>query len=134
VKVVSLHDVVRFGKVAKCPKGGFESFRLLLASDGLGFSMSLTHVPKGPPQFWHYTNHLEACYCISGRGNLVELESEQSWLIEPGHMYSPDNHDPHTFEALEDVSLVCVFNPPLFGIETHDEEGSYPLGGSLDGC
>ena len=120
MKVVSLEEVKQMGRVATCPNGGFESFRYLLGKDGMGFSLTLTKIPKGPPQFWKYLNHVEACLCIGGRGTLIEKESGQSWDITPGTMYAPDNHDPHTFEALEDVSLVCVFNPQLFGSETHD--------------
>lgn len=133
MKVISLREVRALGQEAVCPNGGFKSSRFLLSSDGLGFSMSRTFIPKGPPQFWQYLNHLEACYCVSGLGKLVEGESGRWWWIKPDTVYSPDNHDPHTFEALKDTVLVCVFNPPLFGMEIHDEDGSYPLGGRLDG-
>ena len=45
--------------------------------------------------------------------------------IEPDVTYILDKNDPHWFEAHEDTVLICVFNPPLTGFETHDEDGSY---------
>ncbi len=128
MRVIRPKDV----KWVECPRGGFTSFRYLLARDGLGFSLHRTEIPKGDAQHWHYTNHLEACYCVSGRGRLTELESGKTWVIRVDDVYAADNHDPHTFRALEDTVLICVFNPPVTGREVHREDGSYDLGGRLD--
>ena len=133
MKVIHRSDIEFTSRQVECPKGGFVSLRYLLAADGLGFSMSSTFIPRGQPQRWHYTNHLEACLCISGRGILIEWESCTEFQIEPGTLYAPDNHDPHTFQAIEDTTLICVFNPPLVGREVHRDDGSYELGGRLDG-
>jgi ParB-like chromosome segregation protein Spo0J len=38
-----------------------------------------------------------------------------------------DKNDPHWFEAHQQTVLICVFNPPLSGQETHQEDGSYSL-------
>ncbi len=84
-----------------------------------------TVIPKGGPHHWHYVNHLEACYCIKGRGELVDLATGIHHLITPDVVYVLDNHDDHTFEALEDTILISVFNPPLQGNEKHDENGHY---------
>jgi ParB-like chromosome segregation protein Spo0J len=89
--------------------------------------MTRTVVPPGPPQEWHYKNHLEACYCISGKAILTNVDSGDQWSIEPDTVYAPDDHDNHTLEAIEETVLICVFNPPLTGAEVHDEENSYPL-------
>ena len=40
--------------------------------------------------------------------------------------YVVDKHDAHYFTAMEETTLICVFNPPLVGKEIHDESGSYP--------
>lgn len=40
-------------------------------------------------------------------------------------MYALDKHDPHLFEAYEEVILICIFNPPLKGGEVHDKNGNY---------
>lgn len=106
---------------------GGNSQRLLLASDGFGFSFSKTIIPKGGPHLWHYKHHYEMCYCVSGYGVLTMIDSEDSYNIEPGTMYGLDWFEPHTFEALSDVVLVCVFNPPLTGKEHHDKNGVYEI-------
>lgn len=114
--------------VVNCPFGGFISRRLLLESDNMGFSITNTVIPvSGRAEHWHYKQHLEACYCIAGRGILRDLATDMEHLITPGTMYALDKHDNHTFEALEEVTLICVFNPPLRGGETHGEDGSYAL-------
>lgn len=116
-----------------CPKGGFISHRYLLERDGMGFTVTRTVVPKGDEQYWHYANHLEACYCISGHGVLRvttktgPITTHDVTDILPGMMYAPDKHDPHYFKALEDTVLLCVFNPPLNGNEVHNEEGHYDV-------
>jgi L-ectoine synthase len=104
---------------------GGVSIRLSNKSDNMGFSVCKTLIPKGKPNRWHYTNHLESCYCILGRGELVNLDTGDKYIIEPGVMYSHDKHEPHTFEAFEDTVLISIFNPPLRGDETHDKNGIY---------
>lgn len=111
--------------VVNCPFGGFISNRMLLESDGMGFSISNTVIPVGKEQHWHYKNHLEACYCVEGEGVLHNMETGEYHSVKPGVMYVLDKNDNHTFEALEEVTLICVFNPPLKGNETHREDGSY---------
>lgn len=108
-----------------CPDGGFVSYRYLLAKDGMGFSLHKTVIPKGEQRHWHYTNHLEACFCVSGKGLLTDLETGLVHKIEPDTCYALDNHDDHLFQALEDTVLISVFNPPVTGTEVHREDGSY---------
>lgn len=103
------------------------STRLLTASDNMGFTVCKTVIPKGGPHHWHYTNHLEACYCIKGKGELTDLKTGTKHLIVPDVTYVLDNHDDHTFEALEDTILISIFNPPLTGNEKHNENGEYSI-------
>lgn len=112
-------------RIVHCPKGGFISNRILLESDGMGYSMTKTIIPVGQVNSWHYKNHLESCYCISGKGLLINETTGEYFSISPDTTYVLDNHDPHTFEALEEVTLICVFNPPLTGREVHQDDGSY---------
>jgi hypothetical protein len=123
IKTSELED----SRVVHCPKGGFVSNRILLASDNVGYSLTKTIIPVGERQFWHYKNHLESCYCISGKGLLVNAVTKEYYAIAPDTTYVLDNHDPHYFEALEEVTLLCVFNPPLSGAEVHGDDGSYSL-------
>jgi L-ectoine synthase len=106
---------------------GGNSQRVVLEKDGLGFAVMKTNIKKGGPYHWHYPNHLEACYCISGKGILKSLEDGSVFEINVDSCYILDKHDDHTFEALTDVVLISVFNPPLKGDETHDENGKYKL-------
>ena len=112
-------------RIVNCPKGGFTSNRILLAGDGMGYTMTKTVIPPNGKQFWHYKNHLESCYCVSGKGILTNDATGEEFTIEPDTTYVLDNHDAHWFEAIEEVTLVCVFNPPLTGKEVHREDGSY---------
>lgn len=110
----------------RCIEGvGFKSIRLIIEEDKMGFSFHKTIIPKGGPYHWHYTKHLEACFCIKGEGILTNLENKQQFIIDEGMIYILNNHDDHTFEALEDVELISVFNPPVKGNEIHKEDGSY---------
>ena len=106
---------------------GGVSYRPVVAKHGLGFSVHKTVIPKGGPHRWCYQNHLEACYCIKGKGILTDLSTGITHYITPDTVYMLDNHDNHTFEALEDTVLISVFNPPVTGLETHDKNGSYSL-------
>lgn len=121
--------IIKFDDVKKvhCPDGGFISARYLLESDNMGFSITRTEIPAGNPHIWHYKNHLEACFCVSGKGILGDMSSGDEHQIEPGTLYALDRHDKHMFMALEDTVLICVFNPPLTGDELHDEDRSYPV-------
>ena len=103
---------------------GFESLRIVLAKDDIGFSVHKTVIPKGPARHWHYKHHKEVCYCIQGRGILTNLETGETFKIVPDTAYILDNHDNHTFQAITDVVLISVFNPPVTGNELHDEDGS----------
>ncbi len=130
MKVIHLQEIEDTDREVHCPKNGFTSFRFLLAKDGMGFSLHKTVIPIGPPQHWHYKNHLEACYCISGRGLLTNLDTGNLYAIKPDTLYVLDQHDDHTFEAFEDTVLISIFNPPVTGQEVHQEDGSYELGES----
>lgn len=105
------------------------SLRYVLASDGMGFSVNQTIIPKGEKGHWHYKNHLEACYCVKGSGILTNLETGEKHPINEHDCYSLDNNDDHTFESLEDVILISIFNPPLTGREVHRKDGSYEVNG-----
>lgn len=105
---------------------GGNSLRLILKEDNMGFSFHETHVKKGK-WHWHYKNHLESCYCIKGKAILHNLDNGKNYNVKKGVIYILDNHDNHIFEALEDTVLISVFNPPLIGNETHDENGNYKL-------
>ena len=103
----------------------FESRRVLLAADGLGYSFHDTLIKAGSTQHLHYKNHIEANYCLEGQGVVENAATGEVWPLTPGTMYVLDQHDPHIIRAETDLRLVCIFTPALTGQETHDADGSY---------
>jgi L-ectoine synthase len=97
------------------------SRRFLLQADGMGYSLTDTLVRAGTKSHLEYRNHLEACYCIEGSGEVIDTEGN-SFPITPGVMYALDKHDPHWLVASphEDLRLVCMFTPALRGDESHN--------------
>lgn len=103
------------------------SRRLLLKKDGMGFSLHETVIYAGTETRMWYKNHVEAVYCIEGEGDITELPDGPTHPIAPGTLYALDGHEHHVLRARTDLRLLCVFNPPCTGRETHDDEGAYPL-------
>lgn len=93
------------------------SRRFLVKKDNMGFSLTDTTVLAGKTSHLEYKNHLEACYCIEGEGEVVVNDAR--YKIVPGTMYALDKHEPHLLIANTDMRLICVFNPPLNGEENH---------------
>ncbi len=127
--VKTLDDILGTDRDVSGP--GWQSRRLLLASDGMGFTMTDTIIKKDAELELEYTNHLEACYCIQGKGQIRAYASETWHELEPFTLYALDQNDRHLVRATEaDLRLVCVFNPPLTGGEVHRPDGSYAPSGS----
>ena len=105
----------------------WRSRRLLLAKDGMGFSMHDTLIYAGTETYIHYANHLEAVYCIEGEGEIEDLDNGQTTQLRAGTLYALNGHERHYLRARETMRMICVFNPPVTGREVHDENGVYPL-------
>ncbi len=103
--------------------GNGTSRRFLVADDGVGYTVTDTLVRAWTKSRLEYRNHLEACYCIEGKGEVIESDGT-SHTIEPGTLYALDRNDAHILAASagEDLRLVCVFSPALRGDERHDLE------------
>ncbi|MEQ3695313.1 MAG: ectoine synthase [Thalassolituus sp.] len=101
--------------------GNGTSHRMLTEKDGMGFTVAHTVVNAGSESKLQYRRHLEACYCISGRGAVISEDGVDKYIIEPGIIYVLDKHDAHILKAdiNEDLHLISVFNPPLTGEERH---------------
>lgn len=107
---------------------GWESSRLLVKSDGMGYSVHDTVIYEGTENRLQYKQHLEANYCVSGEGEVVDVATGAVYLIRPGTLYALDKNDEHIVRATKgDLRLICVFNPALVGGETHQEDGSYAV-------
>ena len=101
------------------------SVRMLLASDGMGFSFHITTLEASSEHTFHYKNHFESVYCMSGKGSITDLATGETHAIRPGVMYALDQHDKHILRAEEELVMACCFNPPVTGNEVHQPDGSY---------
>lgn len=100
---------------------------MLLKDDNMGFSFHITTIYKGADFRMHYQNHLESVYCMSGTGEIENLEDNKVHPIKEGTLYILDKHDKHILRAHTEMKMACVFNPPLNGKEVHNKEGAYEL-------
>ena len=109
------------------PDGNWESTRLLLKNDNMGFSFHITTIYAGADFHMHYQNHLESVYCMSGEGEVETLADGKKYPIAPGTLYILDKHDEHILRATKEMKMACVFNPPVTGKEVHNADGAYEL-------
>ncbi len=108
----------------------FESRRILLAADGLGYSLHDTLCKEGSEQVLHYKNHVETNYVIEGVGEVENVATGEVFPLAPGTVYVLDRHEEHILRAQQgDMRIICVFTPALTGQEQHDASGSYPAAG-----
>lgn len=117
--VRSLAEVEATNKFVEWGNG--TSHRLLTAQDGMGFTVCHTVVRAGTQAVLQYRNHLEACYCIDGEGEVEDMDGK-IYPIRKGDIYVLDKHDRHYLRGGKDTDLilVSVFNPPLTGTERHN--------------
>ncbi len=101
--------------------GNGTSHRLLTAKDSMGFTVCHTIVHAGTESELHYRNHLEACYCIDGEGEVEDMNGNV-FPIQKGDIYVLNENDRHLLRGGEnnDLVLVSIFNPPLKGTERHN--------------
>lgn len=125
--VRNLKDAEQSNRRIVSPDGNWESTRLLLRNDNMGFSFHITTIYAGADFRMHYQHHLESVYCISGSGEVETLADGRVYPIEPGTIYILDRNDEHILRAHTELKMACVFNPPLSGKEVHNPEGAYEL-------
>jgi L-ectoine synthase len=123
--VRNLNDIENTDRTIKADN--WESTRMLLKNDNMGFSFHITTIYANTETHIWYQNHLESVYCMSGDGEIETLADGKIYPIEPGTLYILDKHDEHLLRANKEMKMACVFNPPLNGKETHNAEGVYPL-------
>lgn len=106
---------------------GWDSVRLLLKGDGMGFSFHITTIYEGAELHMHYKNHLESVYCISGEGSIEDCATGETHEIRPGVIYALDKNDKHILRGRTEMVMACCFNPPVSGKEVHGPDGAYAL-------
>lgn len=125
--VRTLQDVIGTSSDVDAPT--WNSRRLILQRDGMGYSVHDTIMKAGTETEMEYKNHLETVYCIEGAGEVETLDDGRIYPLEPGTLYALNKHDRHVVRANKGTPLrmVCVFNPPVTGQEVHGADGAYPL-------
>ena len=120
--VRSLNDVEKTDYFVDWGNG--TSHRMLTEADDMGFTVCHTVVKKGSESLLEYRNHLEACYCIGGEGEVEDMNGNV-YPIKVGDIYVLNQHDKHYLRGGKDTDLilVSVFNPPLKGTERHNLKG-----------
>lgn len=111
---------------------GWESARMLLHDDAMGFSFHITTIHAGAELHMHYRNHLESVFVMQGEGMITDLATNQTHDLAPGTLYALDRHDRHILKARTQMVTACVFNPPVTGREVHDEHGGYAAATDLE--
>ena len=108
---------------------GWNSRRLILKKDNMGYSVHDTIIKEGAELHMWYKNHLEAVYLTEGIGEIEDLKTGEIHQLEKDTIYALDQHDKHILRANKGthMRMVCVFNPPVTGREVHDEDGAYGL-------
>jgi L-ectoine synthase len=128
--VRTLADRAAAGMV-RTPGTGTRSARYLTAADRMGFSYNDNQIAARAEMTLWYKHHWEANFILSGRGEVTDLSSGQSWPLGPGVLYVVGPNDRHRLALAEDTRLVSVFCPPLKGDEGHDSDGAYPASGPV---
>ena len=123
--VRSVQDLDDTDRDIKTPN--WRSKRIVLAKEGVGFSVHETTLYAGTVNDFWYANHIEAVFVVEGEGELLDKETGETHQLRPGSLYLLDKHDHHQLRPRTQMRTVCVFNPPVTGREVHDENGVYPL-------
>ena len=103
----------------------WNSRRLLLKEDGVGFSLHDTRIKAGTETMIWYKHHIEAVYCIEGEGEIELFDTKEKFTIREGMLYVLNGHEKHLLRGTTEMRMVCIFNPPCTGQEVHDEDGVY---------
>lgn len=108
---------------------GWNSRRLILKNDNMGYSVHDTIIKEGAELHLWYKHHLEAVYLIEGKGQIKDLKTGEVHDLETGTIYALNDNDKHILSANQGthMRMVCVFNPPVTGTEVHDEDGAYVI-------
>ncbi len=124
--VRTLDEIKGTEREVHAENGNWISRRFVLNDDGAGFSFHETIIKAGTETRIWYKHHIEAVYCVAGDGEIEDLKTGEIHPIKDGTLYLLNDNDEHLLRGgREDMRLICAFNPPIIGQETHDEDGAY---------
>ena len=119
------------GKEMIVANGQGKTMRMLTAADKMGFSFSDVHFDAGRTAHLWYKHHWEANHILSGTAKVEDVNTGESWTLEPGMIYCVGPKDRHRLSAVTDIHLLSVFCPPLKGDEQHDADGALEASGPV---
>lgn len=123
-----LKDIIDSERDVHAKNGNWESRRLILNNDAVGFSLHDTIIHAGTETLLWYKHHIEAVYCIEGEGEVETTDNGEVYKIKAGSVYLLNGNERHWLRARTTMRMVCVFNPPVTGSEKHDADGAYRPG------
>jgi len=126
--VRSLDDIINSKRDIRAENGNWESRRLILNNDAVGFSLHDTIIHAGTETLLWYKHHIEAVYCVEGEGEVETIDDGKVYPIKNGTVYLLNGNERHLLRARTMMRMVCVFNPPVTGTEIHDKDGAYRPG------
>ena len=85
----------------------WESVRMLLKNDNMGFSFHITTIYENTETHIHYKNHLESVYCMSGEGE-IEVIGGETYPIKPGTLYILYKHVSSVRHAYQEYTKYLV--------------------------
>src|ERR1044072_2961466 len=91
--VRSVHDLADTDRDIQTPI--WRSKRIVLAKEGVGFSVHETTLYAGTVNDFWYANHIEAVFIVEGEGELLDKETGQTYQLRPGSLYLLDKNDHH---------------------------------------
>jgi len=126
--VRSLEEIQNSKRDIRAKNGNWESRRLILNDDAVGFSLHDTIIHAGTETLLWYKHHIEAVYCVEGEGEVETIDDGKVYPIKNGTVYLLNGNERHLLRARTMMRMVCVFNPPVTGTEIHDKDGAYRPG------
>jgi L-ectoine synthase len=99
---------------------GWKSRRIILAGDGLEYSVHETTLEPGQRLRFQYRNHRETVYCVDGEGTVEDMSDGRVIPLQPGVLYSAGIGDDHVVTTTSEMKLICIFTPALVGSEEAD--------------
>lgn len=130
--VRSLEDILNSDRDVRAKNGNWESRRLILNNDAVGFSLHDTIIHAGTETLLWYKHHIEAVYCIEGEGEVETTDNDRVYPIKAGTVYLLNGNERHWLRARTTMRMVCVFNPAVTGKEIHDADGAYQPGAQVE--
>lgn len=99
---------------------GWNSRRLVLADDQVGYSLHETTLDPDVELGFEYGSHRETVYCVDGEGSVEDVGSGRRVPLRPGSMYSAGIGERHVVRTDTQMRLVCIFTPALAADEEAD--------------